>query len=143
MAVFDFIEVEETKDDIFSPEWTLWLKQKSLSYAAKNFDIFWSRHIVSTNKAHVACSSFISEMIGLTDHNMMEAFSEVRPKLFLDFCECLTKANKRGMLNNFDLSTLSLPIEYQPQVCLQVYFSLSAYLKHLKVQEESLWKTTF
>jgi hypothetical protein len=90
-------------------------------------------NIVATTKAHTTCSSFISELTVLTDRNMMDAFSEVRPKLFLDFCECLTKANKRGMINNFDLGMFSLPIEFQPQICLQVYFSLNAYLKHLKV----------
>jgi len=71
---------------------------------------------------------------------MMDAFSKIRPKLFIEFCEFLTKANKKGMLNNFDLSMMSLPLEFQPQFCLQVYFSLSAYLKNLKLQELELWK---
>jgi len=42
MKIFDFIDIEEKKEDCFSPELIMWLKQQSLSYFQKNFDNYWN-----------------------------------------------------------------------------------------------------
>jgi len=55
IKIFEFIEVEDTKEDSFSAELILWLKQQSLSYHQKSFDSLWNKNLASSSKGHTNC----------------------------------------------------------------------------------------
>ena len=55
MKIFQFIEVEDTKEDSFSAELIMWLKQQSLSYHQKSFDNLLNMNLDSSSKGHTAC----------------------------------------------------------------------------------------
>ena len=85
------------------------------------------------------CRRYAEEIAQYTEKDFMTIFETDRPRLFIEFCNCLLAANHGPMLNNFDLRHFSMPMEFNPEIQFQLIYAVRTFQSVTKQLQVKTW----
>lgn len=107
--VFDFIELETESQQ---SDFVDWLTSLSTSLKQTYYQAQVEKLRKTKSDAHKSVKKVMSQVAYASEANYFAVYNSQRINTFDKFCNSLKQANRRHLVNNLDMTTLSLPLEY-------------------------------
>ena len=117
-VLFDFLELEDLSGEGYDRpgygnDFVEWLTSLSCSLKQTYFNSAVDRLKRNLSEAHSQARDFFTEILSrLREKDFEESLKNLRFNLQVEFTEILKQMNKGYLVNNMDMITLSLPLEY-------------------------------
>ena len=118
--IFDFVDLEEKfvlddedgRKNVVENDIIKTMKSLSMSMRELDFEKCVHRLKMALSEAHYKCKGFANTLTELSVETWLECFLEKRSAVVNRFVNNLTGANKRHLINNLDMQSFSIPMEY-------------------------------